>query len=174
MAKQKEITWQETIDGIVHDFALMTDYSGKGKAIRILSIDGQQVASAPVGSSEFLTGSDISFEMGGRKMNLVVAPNGKKADVVVDGYYLSNGKSYTPLPTWIWAFLVLNMALLFVGGALGAAIGFLGAGICLKIGRISMNAAAKIGICLAVTILAWIGYFAIGFMLVGGINGLLS
>jgi len=73
-----------------------------------------------------------------------------------------------PIPPWAWVFVIACgiIPVITLGGAIPGAIGFGGAGGCLAVARNpSLDIAARIGICVAITAACWVGLFA----LVGGV-----
>ena len=166
MAKQKQKTWQAVLDNVSHTFTL--DIARKGYT---LSVDGETRLSAPTKWRSLLAGYDLPFELNGRNLRLIISPDNKNVDIVADGRYLSNGKAYFPLPKWSWAFLFPIIPIALMGGALGALCGVLGFSFCIRVAKTSMNVALRVILCLAITALAWVAYFALALIFAGLVSG---
>ncbi|MDR1246211.1 MAG: hypothetical protein LBK57_04190 [Clostridiales Family XIII bacterium] len=161
MAKKK--IWQATLDGVPHDFELDVTY-GPNSAYT-LSVDGAVQLSFPAKWSSFRSGGyDMPFNLNGRDVRLVISLSGKP-DIVADGYRLSNGKPYIPLPKWSWIFGIQVLILIFTGGAVGALCGVAGFGFCAKVSVMSIHVALRAVLCVIISILAWALYLAIAVTL---------
>jgi hypothetical protein len=166
----KQTVWQAKLDGADHAFAL--DVSRGPKSVYTLRVDGEIRLSFPAKwSSIFSDGYDVPFSLNGRDARLVVLMNGK-ADIVVDGRRLSNGKPYVPMPGWAWVFGVQVIILGVMGGALGALCGLAGFSVCVRVSRTSLHAALRVLLGVVISILAWAVYFVVGGLIYIGLSSL--
>lgn len=72
-----------------------------------------------------------------------------------------------PIPPWAWVFVTACgiIPVLTLGGAIPGAIGFGGAGGCVAVARNpGMPLAARVGICVGITVVCW----SLTFVLLGG------
>jgi len=166
MAKQIQKTWQAKVNNAERTFTLDVIPAGKESGLT-LSADGAVLLKAPRKWLPALFGIDydLPFNLDGQELRLIVSPNYKKADIVSDGRYLSNGKKYAPLPKWIWAFLIPILPLIFLGGAFGALSGILGFVFCQKAAKSSLKTPIRVIICIGIMALAFALYFGIAVVL---------
>lgn len=107
-----------------------------------------------------VTGFDKILYLGNKAIHFVIIKG--VADLVVDGFYLSTQKPYTPLPkipAWSWVFIVASLLIPIVtlGGAVPVLIGFLSAAGNAKIAiNQRWNTPIKVALCFVVTGVAWV------------------
>ena len=144
--------------GFEHEVTLKTSaWSGK----HTLTVDGESSVIQPKLKPALLGLTEQPLTVGGRDCQLVII--GRKADLAVDGVYLTSGQPYVPyqsLPGWAWIFLVLCILMCLTGGALPMGIGL---GSAIWCGRTSvsphLSTAMKVLTCVGITVLAWIALF---------------
>jgi hypothetical protein len=160
MAKSRQNTWQEIVDGVSRTFTVDI----KKQAFN-LSVDGTACLNGSFKYLGTLTGHDFPFALDGQDLRLTISPNLKEMDIVKDGVYLSSGKAYVPFPKWAWLFVVPLLPLVYVGGALGALIGIVGLSMCAKASKASMGIIVRVLLCLGSTAAAWAVYFIVAILL---------
>ena len=151
----KATQWESQIDGKSYAF---THEKIKGK--HIITANGAQ-SEIKGGFMSTMLGFDEGFTLDGREARLVIERN--KPDVVVGGVYLQSGKQYVKRPAWVLAFAIICILIPIVslGGALPALLGFAGAAICVSVSKSSLPAAARVALCVVITLLAWILWFVL-------------
>ena len=163
--KQKEQQKEMLLDGQVRTFRL-----NFGKPY-VLTVDGEvSLEARSKWYSSLIGGDDFPFSHYGHELRLTT--DGTDFDVVKDGVYLGSGKKYVPAPKWIWAFIIALVPLVFVGGAIGAIFGLVGAAICAKVAKSAINTVLRVLLCLLITGLSWVGYLVIGTLVAGLIMGI--
>ena len=160
MAKK---TWAFEIEGEEHTVELEHKaFSGR----RIIRVDGNLLEN----HSELLdVGKQYPFQIGGHEGVVHVQTNGFtfNYDLSIDGRSVDTGKEVvpaSPIPGWAWIFVVVCalIPILSLGGAIPAAIGFGGAYGCIAIARdLSKSVNMRIGLCVGISILCWVLYFAL-------------
>lgn len=157
--------WRATIDGAAYDIAFKPGvWTGKHKLI----INGETV-DLPRKAFAGYTGMDVPVRIGPKEGRFVLVEN--KADIALDGVFLGSGKPYAPLapiPKWAWIFVALCAAIPVVtlGGALPVVFGLLGVVSCLRVARSqSMKSGVKALACAGITILAWLAFLLVLFLL---------
>jgi len=140
--------WESVIDGNHYQFKCEQD---KAFTYTIKANDESVVVKG--GFLTWIFGFDESFTIAGKEMRLLATRQGM--DVAYDGHFLISGKPYIPRPAWVWVFVVICISLVFMGGMLGGAIGFIGSAVCLSASRTDTPTFMRIGVCVFVTILTW-------------------
>lgn len=149
--------------GFDHEVTLKTSaWSNK----LTVAVDGVESVIKPKGQQTMLGLVDHTLPVGDKTCHLVVM--GQKADLAVDGQYLTGKRPYLPYtkrPKWVWIFWVLCIAVCIGGGALPWLIGLTAAVQC---GRTSVSpyidTKQKVLTCIGITVAAWVALFAVGFV----------
>ena len=162
MGKVKVTEWESDVGGKSYKFIHQ-----KVKGGHELEIDGAKQTIKGSFRSAVL-GFDEGFDLGGKPARLVL-DQAKEPDIAVDGVYLRSGKQYVKAPMWAIVFAMICIALIFVGGAIGGAIGAVGAMICIAISKKPIATPVKLLICLIVSAATW----GIALLLAGTIANLL-
>lgn len=141
------------------------------KGLFVVNIDGKESASFKPSTESNLFGmhEDFPIMMDGKEYILAVRKT--KFRLALSGHYVDNGEEFKEskkLPGWFWAFGIIDLLLLFIGGALGACLGLLAGTFSAVIARNNLPAVIRILICLLLTIAA----YGIWFILAVGINSL--
>ena len=118
--------------------------------------------------------SDYPFNMDGHQGVVKLRSNGLTYDydVAIDGKSVTTGKPSVPaipMPVWGWLFIIACalIPIVALGGIFPAIIGVVSAVICSVVARDpSREVSTRIGMCLGVTLFAWIIFF--GFALAVG------
>jgi len=149
----KTTQWESKIDGKSYAFS-----HEKVKGRHILTANGLQTE-IKGGFISALLGFDEKFTFEGREARLVIEKN--KPDVIIDGVYLQSGKNYIKRPAWVLVFAIICILIPIVslGGALPFVIGFLGATLCVSVSKSSLPTAARVILCLVITVIAWLLWF---------------
>lgn len=132
-----------------------------------ITIDGNEEIVRPQGTQNLLGLIDHPLTVGGKECRLVAV--GTKADLVVDGQYLTGKRPYVPyqkLPKWAWVFIGLCLLICVNGGAISFAIGFFSA---MQCGRTAVSPYAetktKVLSCIGITVAAWVAIFILSFLI---------
>lgn len=143
----------------------------------LVQIDGNNYGTFTTGAnSNFLfVNEDLPIEIYGEQF--VLAVRGTKYRMVKDGRYIDNGEEFfsaKPLPKYLWVFYILNIALVGVGGLLGALIGILGINISMRLQNKNLSTAANIAANIGITLGCWVVYFILGTIFVTLIGSLVA
>jgi hypothetical protein len=136
-------------------------FSGK----REIFVDDKLVAS---GQSLIEFGNDYPIPFPGNRSVVVrINTNGLtyKYDLIVDEISQESGRRVEPIgpvPAWVWIFVVAEVALVFLGGAIGGALGAVAAYLSVTIARNpALSIFNRVVFCLGAAVLAWVGYLVI-------------
>ncbi|MCL2537096.1 MAG: hypothetical protein FWE51_02300 [Coriobacteriia bacterium] len=162
MLKYPVNEWQSNFDDNAHFFKVEHE---KGMTYKVSVSDSPELTDADVTEvkGSFLSwmfGYDEPVNILGRDMKLVATKDGM--DLAYDGSFLASGKDYNARPSWVWIFVVLCISLVFLGGMLGGAIGFLGSAVCISVSKQSTPTFNRVLTCVFVTILTWAVLIVIG------------
>ncbi len=149
--------WSIHMEGNTHSVQFQQDiWWGKHK----LMVNGQQVQLKKPSGLQALVGLDMPIDLGGKECRFVLL--GNRPDIAVDGVYIDSKQPYTGLkgmPWWAWIFVILCalIPVVALGGAIPAALGAVGALLCLRVSaRPNMHAAFRALACFGITIGVWI------------------
>lgn len=145
----------------------------KRKGLFVVTIDGKESNSFKPSTASNFFGMHEDFPIMMDDKEYILAVRGAKFRLALSGRYVDNGEKFKVsknLPVWFWILGVIDLMLIFLGGAIGGALGFLAAGLSAVISRNSLPAVVRILFCLLLTIAA----YAIWFALASGIYSLTS
>ncbi len=156
----KAQNWSYIIDNKSYQISFIpSQWSGKHK----LTVNGEGIKLDRKPFQSF-TGLDQPINLGGKEVRFVLI--GNKADIAIDGKYLSNGKAYLPLksiPGWVWIFVVACALIPIAahGGAIPALLGVAGAIAVLRVAILpKLKSGIKLLIYFCITIVDWAIFIA--------------
>ena len=160
MSKSTTTTLPLSINGTEHAVEVT-----KNKKEYSVVIDGQEYKTFSLGKNSFfgqLPHEDFPIEVQGESYILALRMEGLR--LVKNGKYIDNDEEFVsavPLPSWVWIFVVANLALILVGGAIGGALGVAVAFGCLALARQNTSTKARIGVLAGMTVVTWVAFFLI-------------
>lgn len=161
MKKATKITeWQTEINGnyynISHEII-------KRKHMLTINESTQEVR---CGFTSAVIGFDEKFMLDGMEARLVFEKN--KPDIVVNGIFLRSGKTYIQRPTWavVFPLICALIPIVSLGGSIPFLLAFVGATLCIYVAKTSLPPAARIILCVVITLLVWFLWFILFFRLV--------
>lgn len=163
----KPMEWQAVWDGKPYAFSLERRF---GKPM-LLTVNGTQTIEIPMKPSFWNFEAPVEIDGKQARLVLITGFTKSRADLVVNGRYLSTGAEYRPMPKWVWAFLVPLAPLVVAGGALGAMIGVLGFWFCTSVAKGRRGVALRVLSCLGIAALAWVAFFIVAGIFQGLIQG---
>ncbi len=159
-------TWNVEIDGKSHIVEMEHGSLFGGKVIKL---DGNPFDKNLLQRKNGLqlTGSEDRFQVDGHEVAVYAYSNGFKFkyDLAVDGNSVQTGKPVIPplpVPGWAWPLIILNGAIIFLGGAFPALIGIAGTANCFRLARDPKKPLGKrVAWCVSVTVLSWVAIFLV-------------
>jgi len=125
------------------------------KGNHMLSINGYELQPFPVKFIQDSLGMAAhNFGFYSKNATLIVNFNGQP-DIVIDGVRVRTGKRWVKTPEWVWVFIALLVPMLFLGGAIGGAIGAIATGIIVSVSQKPLPTVARVFICVGIYVLAW-------------------
>jgi len=124
-----------------------------------VSVDGVEYQTYKTGKNSLLViNEDFPLEIDGEAF--IIALRGNKKRLVNNNQYIDNGEEFIaakPLPKWAWIFVILNFALVALGGAIPAGFGVGGAAGCAGVINSGRSTANKVALCCLITVGCWLG-----------------